>query len=269
MSQPAEHYILATGKKDVQRLRLLHEAYGPGTEAALHRAGLHPGIRVVEVGSGSGNIACWVAEQVGPSGSVVGIDNSSAQVEQARKNAKKRGLTNIEFQLADAYAPPLPEGTFDLAYCRLVLMHLTDPLAALRSIRSLVKPGGKILCEELDLEFSLCDPAAEAFSQFVKLNHELGHRRGEHFRLGASLHRLFREAGLANPQVHSNFPMVVRGEVKRVLWLTFVEFAPELVREQLATQATVDQVAAELKALADDDTTLFGLPLTVQVWAQR
>ncbi len=63
--------------------------------------------------------------------------------------------------------------------------------------------------------------------------------------------------------------MAVRGEVKRVLWLTFIEFAPELVREQLATQATVDQVAAELKALADDDTTLFGLPLTVQVWAQR
>ncbi len=63
---------------------------------------------MVEVGSGSGNIACWVAEQVGPNGSVVGIDNSPGQIEQARKNAKKRGLENIEFQLADAYAPPLP-----------------------------------------------------------------------------------------------------------------------------------------------------------------
>lgn len=79
MARHAEHYILATGARDVQRLRLLHEAYGPGTEAALRHVGLRPGMRVVEVGC---NIACWVAEQVGPSGAVVDIDNSPGQVEQ-------------------------------------------------------------------------------------------------------------------------------------------------------------------------------------------
>ncbi len=50
MARHAEHYILATGARDVQRLRLLHEAYGPGTEAALRHVGLRPGMRVVEVG---------------------------------------------------------------------------------------------------------------------------------------------------------------------------------------------------------------------------
>lgn len=88
MSDHAEHYILATGGKDAQCLRLLHEVYGPGTEAAIHRAGLKPGVRVVEVGCGSGNIACWAAEQVGPQGSVVGIDNSPGQIEQARQQAR-------------------------------------------------------------------------------------------------------------------------------------------------------------------------------------
>ena len=268
MSDHAEHYILATGGKDAQRLRLLHEVYGPGTEAAIHRAGLKPGVRVVEVGCGSGNIACWAAEQVGPQGSVVGIDNSPGQIEQARQQAQKRGLTNIEFQLANAYSPKLPEGSFDLAYCRLVLMHLTDPLAALRAMRLLVKPGGTVLCEEMDLGVWLCDPPAEAFNQFATLNHILGQRRGEHFRLGASLHRLFGETGLQNPEIGSNFPMAVRGEKKRLLWMTFVEFAPELVREQIATQAVADGVAAEMKKLADDDTTLFGFPLVVQVSAK-
>jgi hypothetical protein len=60
-----------------------------------------------------------------------------------------------------------------------------------------------------------------------------------------------------------------RGEKKRLLELTFRDFAPELVRENLAAQSEVDQSAAELTRLAGDATTLFGFPLLVQVWATR
>ncbi|MSR59719.1 MAG: class I SAM-dependent methyltransferase [Planctomycetaceae bacterium] len=269
MSDHAEHYILATGGRDVERLRILHEVYGPGTEALFHRVGLRPGLRVALVGCGSGNVACWVAEQVAPGGHVVGIDISSDQIEQARLQAQSRGLTNIEFHVADAYAPRLPEGSFDLAYCRLVLMHLTHPVDALRAMWSLVKPGGTVLCEEMNLGCWLCDPPAEAMSSFFRLNDALGDRRGENFHLGASLHRLFREAGFERPEVSSNFVMAVRGRAKRLLWMTFVQFAPELVREGLATQEEVDRVAEGLKQVADDETTLFGFPLVAQVWCER
>ncbi len=269
MADHAEHYILATGGKDVERLRLLNDVYGPGTKAAFARVGLQSGMRVLEVGCGSGNMACWLAEQVGPTGSVVGIDNSPGQIEQARTQARSRGLANTEFQVADAYSPRLPENSFDLASCRLVLMHLTDPIDALRAMRSLVKPGGHVLCEEMDLGCWLCDPPADAMNRFFQLNDALGDRRGEHFRLGASLHRLFREAGFARPEVGANFALALRGEDKCLLWMTFTQFAPELVRQGLATQAVVDRVAAEMRVLADDDTTLFGFPLIVQVWATR
>src|SRR5262245_48731194 len=123
MTNHAEHYILSTGGKDVQRLRLLHEVYGPGTQALFHRVGLREGQRAVEIGCGSGNIACWVAQQVGPSGSVIGIDISPDQIEVARRQAQQLNLRNIEFQVADAYSPRLPEASFDIVYCRLVLMH--------------------------------------------------------------------------------------------------------------------------------------------------
>jgi len=113
MTDHSEHYILATGGKDVKRLRLLHEVYGPGTEALFHRVGLRDGQRVVEIGCGSGNIACWVAQQIAPSGSVMAIDVASDQIEQARRQAQSRNLRNIEFQVADAYSPRLPEGSFD------------------------------------------------------------------------------------------------------------------------------------------------------------
>src|SRR5581483_7685834 len=144
MPEFPEHYILATGGKDVRRLRILHQVYGPGTEAMFGRLGLRDGLRVLEVGCGSGNIACWVAERVGPGGSVLGIDNSPGQVEQARQLARERGLRNVEFQVADAYSPKPPEESFDLAYCRLVLMHLPHPRDALAIMRSLVKPGGTV-----------------------------------------------------------------------------------------------------------------------------
>jgi SAM-dependent methyltransferase len=269
MTGHSEHYILATGGKDIERLRLLHEVYGPGTEALFRRVGLGKGMRVVEVGCGSGNIACWVAEQVGPSGHVVAIDNSPGQIEQARAQAQTRGLGNIDFHVADAYSPRLPEGAFDLAYCRLVLMHLTHAADALRAMRGLVRPGGKVVCEEMDLGCWLCDPPENAMSRFFELNEALGKRLGEDFRLGVSLHRLFREAGFAAPEVGANFTLALRGEQKRLLGMTFAEFAPELVREGLVTQAEADGITAEMMRLADDGTTLFGFPLVVQVWATR
>lgn len=269
MSTHPEHYILATGFKDVKRLQLLHQVYGPGTEAIFHRIGLRPGMRVAELGCGSGNTACWVAEQVGPSGSVVAVDISEEQIEQARQQAAKRHLQNIDFHVADAYSPRLPEGSFDLVYCRLVLMHLTRPADGLAAMRALVRPGGIVFCEEMDLDCWLCDPPAAAMTSFFKLNTELGVKRGENFCLGASLHQLFRQAGFTRPEVGANFTLEVRGERKRLLGMTFAEFGPELVKEGIAPQEEVDRVGKELMQLADDETTLFGFPLVAQVWAVR
>src|SRR5262249_14531466 len=179
MTYLAEPYILATGGKAVKRLRLLHDVYGPGTEALFRRVGLRDGLHVVDLGCGSGNTACWVAQQVAPSGSVVAIDISGDQIEQARRQAQRRNLRNIEFHVADAYSPRLPEGAFDLVYCRLVLIHLTQPALALAAMRSLVRPGGKVVCEEMDLGCWLCDPPAAAMTRFAALNIALGERRGE------------------------------------------------------------------------------------------
>src|SRR5262245_26185132 len=162
------------------------------------------------------------------------IDISPDQIEQARLQAQRRNLRNIDFQVADAYSPRLPEGAFDLVYCRLVLMHLRRPAAALRAMRSLARPGGLVVCEEMDLGCWLCDPPAAAMTRFFALNAALGERRGENLCLGASLHRLFREVGFARPEVGANFALALRGEQKRLLGMTFAEFAPELVREGLA-----------------------------------
>lgn len=262
-------YILATGEHDVERLRLLNQAYGSASEAALRRAGLAEGLRVAEVGCGDGNMSCWIARQVGERGTVIGIDRNANQIEQARRQAAQLGLTNVTFEPGNAYAPGLPADSFDLAYCRLVLMHLQRPIEAVRALRGLVRPGGRVLCEELDLTHWLCDPPAACMERFIAWNLKLGDHRHEDFRLGGSLHRLFREAGFAEPEVSGHLPLVLHGEEKRLLAMTFDQFAPALVAEGLAPEAEVRQTSQELAQLAADQTTLLGFPLLVQVWAAK
>src|SRR5262249_11034311 len=128
---------------------------------------------------------------------------------------------------------------------------------------------GVVVCEEMDLGCWVCDPPAAAMDRFFALNTALGERRGENFSLGGSLHPLVRGARVAPPEVGANFALALRGERKRLLGMTFAEFAPELVQEGLASQDEVDRVVAALMALADDESTLFGFPLVVQVWATR
>lgn len=269
MKSSSTVYILTTGAHDVERLRLLNQVYGPASHGVLQRAGLAEGVRILEVGCGSGNMTCWMARQVGPRGSVVGIDKNVPQIEQARRQAAEQKLTNVTFQEGDAYAPGFPAESFDMAYCRLVLIHLRRPLEALQALRKLVRPGGRVVCEELDVGQWLCNPPKTCIQRFYELNLKLGDRLGEDFRLGSALPRLFREAGFANPEVTAHFPLVLRGENKRLLKMTFDEFAPAVIKEGLATSEEVAQISDDMVKVAADETTLMACPLVVQVWAAK
>jgi SAM-dependent methyltransferase len=269
MNSSSTVYILATGAHDVERLRLLNQIYGPASHAVLRQAGLAEGWRVAEIGCGTANVTCWIARQVGQRGAVTGIDKNQPQIEQARRLAAEQKLTNVIFQQGDAYAPGLPSESFDMAYCRLVLIHLRRPLEALRTLRDLVRPGGRVVCEELDLGQWLCNPPSRCMERFFELNLKLGEHCGEDYRLGSALPRLFREAGFKAPEATAHFPLVLRGETKRLLAMTFDQFAPALVKEGLATPEEVKQIATDMARVAADETTLLGLPLTVQVWAVK
>lgn len=266
---PADRYTLARGGREALRLRLLQNAYATGSEALLKRAGLRPGMRVVEFGCGTGNMTCWLTERVGSTGSVVGLDNSRAQLALARRQAKARQLTNAVFVLADIYDPGLPRGSFDLAYARLLLMHLTDPVSALRAMKRLVRPGGAVVCEEMDLSRWLCDPPSRLVARSHELKVALSDRHGQHWRLGTSLHHVFRRAGLKEIYVSAHQPLALRGEEKRLTALSFAQLAPHFVKEGLAFRREVAEIAVEMERLAADETTLFGLPFMGQVWAVR
>lgn len=98
----------------------------------LELAALQPGERVLDVACGTGNVALAAAGAVGPGGRVVGIDLTEGMLNQARRKAKERALTNIEFLIADAERLDLQDATFDAVTCGLGLQFVPNPPRAAR-----------------------------------------------------------------------------------------------------------------------------------------
>ena len=110
---------------------------------------LAPGLRLLDVGCGPGTITADLARLVAP-GAVVAIDAAAGILGEARATAAARGVDNVAFDQADVLALPYPDGHFDVVHAHQVLQHLPDPVAALREMRRVCRPGGVVAAREGD-----------------------------------------------------------------------------------------------------------------------
>ncbi len=102
-----------------------------------------PGMRVVDLASGTGEPGISLAQRVGPQGSVTAVDQSSELLEIAAERARNKKLSNFSIQQADAHLLPFADQNFDLATCRVGVMFFSDPHRALRELRRVLKPGAR------------------------------------------------------------------------------------------------------------------------------
>ena len=105
-------------------------------------AQLSPGQQVLDIATGTGMVAIEAAQIVGAEGRVIGVDISTGMLKQARRKVAALGLSNVEFQLADAEALDFPSNSFDYIFCSSALIWMSDLLGALRLWHRLLKPGG-------------------------------------------------------------------------------------------------------------------------------
>ena len=262
-----EPYALATGEAADYRLCILHGLYGPGTRRVLLEAGLRPGMRAADLGCGVGMVTALLAELVGPEGHVVGIDSSGAQLAQARQRLKTGG-TNTSFVEASATDTGLAPESFDLVYCRFLLLHLPQPERALREMRSLLKPGAILVCEDGDLTTSGSEPPS-ALGAFADLFSRLGPARGLDYALGRRLFHMVLAAGFPAPEITFNQPVRARGESKRLLELSVAEAGPAFVEAGLITAEELDCTLTEMRRVNADGTVLAVMPRMAQVWARK
>jgi len=260
-------YVLATGNAAANRLRILHNVYGPGARELLLRAGIQRGMSVVDLGCGVGMTTQLLAELVGPTGEVIGVDYSPAQVEQARAQLPSE-LSNVRFVEASALDTGLRREAFDLVYCRFLLIHLQDPESALREMHGLLKPEGIMAIEDGDLTSASSEPRSK-LEEFSNLFGALGPKWGVDYTLGRRLFHLVLNAKFSQVEVTFNQPVFSRGENKRLLELSVAEAGPSFVSAGLVSHEQLGGTVAEMRRLADDETVLAILPRMSQVWARK
>ena len=155
---------------------------------------LRPGMNLLDCGCGPGTITLGLAQAVSP-GKVTGIDLEVSQVERSRKKAAELGLTNVEFEGGDAYDLAYRDGQFDAVFSHAMLEHIRDPLAVVREMQRVLKPGGLIALRAVDLAATLITPAdatlTQAYDVWVKYRQHCG---GDPF-IGRRLRALLREVG--------------------------------------------------------------------------
>lgn len=236
-------------------LSAYHRAYEGELRHIIDTLSISAGDRVLDVACGDGAYARWLAERVGTSGLVVAIDLLPAYVDVA---ARAAGRSRLAFAVADVARLPFEEGTFDLAWCAQSLYSLPDPVAALRRIVRVVRPGGVVAVLENDslhhmllpwpIEVELAVREAELRS-FVEQS-----EKPRKFYVGRELRGTFRAAGIVDVHVRSSAsdrqaPLTPDGR-------TFVEEYLRDLRERTAPRLE-PRVRAQFERLVDPESDAY------------
>ena len=272
MTDVRPDYPFTQSESEHRRLLAQSELLDPFTRSLLVDAGLEPGARVLDLGSGAGNVALLARELVGPTGHVVGIDRSPETVAMARRHAERSGFDNVEFRVGDVETLDGVEGGFDAVTGRVVLMYLADPEAALRAAVERVRPGGLVCFHEADLTYTWCSPPTPLWSWLYDCCQETFGRAGIEPRMGHRLHATFRAAGLPSPTMGLGTSVWGGPEMPDYGWADVVlGMLPLMERLGVATAdeigpATLKQrMRAELRAA--DSIMIAGMLLGA--WARR
>src|SRR5436190_8482748 len=261
-------YALATGVDAVGRRNVLHSIYSPVGRETLVKAGLTEGMKVADFGCGTGTMSRTLAAMVGPSGSVTGIDVNEAQLVQATQLCAREGLTNTSFITADACRTGLPRNSFDLVYCRFLLLHLPDPVACLNEMRDVLRPGGIVLIEDGDLASATSIPAT-ALDAFADLFSRLGPIRGVDYSLENRLCRMVADAGFSEIGLNVHQPAERAGESGLLLKWSVEEAGPAFIEAGLITRGQLQQTLADMQDALVDPNVLAIAPRMSLVWGRK
>ena len=193
-------YVHTRDVDEYQRLRAQAMMWQRATEEVLDRIGLAPGMSCLDVGSGPGEVMRLMADRVGPQGRVTGIEIDGALGAQALADLRAQGGTSFEIIAANMLElDQVPGAPFDLTFCRLFLMHMQEPVAALEKMLYWTKPGGTVVAQEFDFGAIAVEPLCPAMAEFNRVFEGVFRGHGRNLRAGRQLPAQFEAAGLGLP----------------------------------------------------------------------
>ena len=193
-----------------------------------------------------------------------------SQIETAGNYAARQGFANIVFHTANAYDTGLPRESFDLVFSRFLMCHVPEPARAISEMRSLLKVGGVLACEDYEQKSVTSKPPSRCYTRLNEISNAMDTVFGVDSNIGLKLPRLFQEVGFIDPQVTIQEIIRLHGEEKRFWEITLQEARPAILQHGVAAAEELDEVCAEMRRIAEDKTTLVVvLARITQVWARK
>jgi ubiquinone/menaquinone biosynthesis C-methylase UbiE len=270
MSKRSVDYPL--GHTDAEHERLIRQAARVAliTERFFREAGIGLGQRVLDLGSGVGDVAMLVARLVGPTGEVVAIERDPKSIAKARARVTEAGFQNVSFN-ESGVDQILDEKPFDAAVGRFILMYLPDPVATLRSTSQVVRPGGVLAFQEPDwvpvlahlAKLPLWFATASLIDKMMRVsaNHDMG----------TELYHTFVEAGLPEPAVRMELPMGREPYLAQWYYDTLCSLLPQVEQLHMPVESlgSLDTLVQRLQDEVAESKTVACWFASVGAWCRK
>ncbi|MEP7055196.1 MAG: methyltransferase domain-containing protein [Actinomycetota bacterium] len=270
MADP-EHYVLGHSDTELRRLESQARVIDPITRRFLLEAGVVPGMRVLDVGSGGGDVALLLADLVGPGGEVVGFDRSEVGIQAARAKAAARSASHVTF-FAGTIDELVFDEPFDAVVGRYVLQFQSDPAALLAAVAAHARPGAPVVFHELDWSGVTSDPAVPSYDRLRGWLQAAIERSGANPHVGLALPSIYAAAGLPDPVLRLEQRLgsgVQAAEVIERIGQLAVSLAPAMVGYGIVTaeELDADTLVERMLAEATERHSVLRSHLQVGAWA--
>ena len=271
--QPAHPYVLGNHPEELARLDQQAAAIERPTRILLQAAGLSPGMRVLDLGTGLGHVARIVGEIVGPTGEVTGVDRSADALAVARERTQLAGMPHVRFHEGDV-TTWRNDARFDAIVERLLLFHAADPVAVVRHhIEHNLGEGGTFVAIDFDIGASRAEPPTLIADRALDWIRRAFRAAGARPHIGATLARILDASGLGDVRTFGiqgylgphdpAGPALLAGVVRSL--------APAIVQHGIATPEEMDvptlqQRIAEAVRNAD---AVIQPPTVAGAWGRR
>jgi ubiquinone/menaquinone biosynthesis C-methylase UbiE len=265
-----DHYLLGHSTEEEGRLRRQVREFEAEARWLLDQLELKPGARAIDLGCGLEGILGLLAERVGPTGRVVGIEKDSHFAELARRFAADQGKGNIEVLQGDAKATGLPREDFDLVHARLILVNIPEPERVVEEMVALARPGGMVASHEADYIAHVCDPPSHAWNRLFDAFEAYSRSNGIDLFVGRKTHRMFRSAGVTDVRVNPVVHVYPHGHGRRTIFWDFARnLRDRLLASGLISESEMDGLLNDLQHDLADPGRLVISHLFFQIWGRK
>ena len=261
-------YTLGAEEPERNRLMIQAEVWAPMADWLLDQIGLRPGARAIDIACGPLGIMHLLAERVGPTGEVYGLDREPRMIVLAREVAAERDLP-LQLSEGDAAAMKFADASFDLVHARTLMVNIVNPEEIAAEMVRVTAPGGTVALQEPDCAYWFCDPPHPAWDRLHAAFTTTYRLQGRDFSIGRRLGRMLEGAGLEDVSTFAHVFQTKAGDVYQKLLLGVADAArPLMIESGVYDNETIDSLFAALHAYLERPEVTTGFAFW-QAWGQR